>query len=89
MQLCTLGEFQNLVRMVAVAAAKKSAKRPASLVISSVDHSIASFSTMAFMWMANEKETAMHGAAYRCFPWVINFLAEWVADPSVWNHKNR
>ena len=34
-------------------------------------------------------ETAMHGAAYRCFPKVIEFLAENGADPSHWDHKNR
>ena len=35
------------------------------------------------------KETAMHGAAYRCFPKVIAFLAERGADPAVWDHKNK
>lgn len=35
------------------------------------------------------KETAMHGAAYRCYPKVIEFLAERGADPNVWDHKNK
>ncbi|WP_197440962.1 ankyrin repeat domain-containing protein [Thalassoglobus neptunius] len=35
------------------------------------------------------RETAMHGAAYRCFPKVIEFLAAQGADPAIWNHKNR
>ena len=35
------------------------------------------------------KETAMHGAAYRCFPKVIEFLAARGADPAVWDHKNK
>lgn len=33
-------------------------------------------------------ETAMHGAAYRSFPKVADWLAEQGADPKVWNHKN-
>ncbi|MEW4490635.1 ankyrin repeat domain-containing protein [Thalassoglobus sp. JC818] len=35
------------------------------------------------------RETAMHGAAYRCFPEVIEFLAAQGADPALWNHKNK
>lgn len=35
------------------------------------------------------KETAMHGAAYRNFPKVVDFLAEQGADPEKWNHKNK
>ena len=35
------------------------------------------------------RETAMHGAAYRCFPAVIEFLSKHGADPAVWNHKNK
>ncbi len=34
------------------------------------------------------RETAMHGAAYRCFPRVIEFLVEQGADPEFWNHRN-
>ena len=34
------------------------------------------------------RETAMHGAAYRCYPDVIRFLTAQGADPDVWNHKN-
>ncbi|MBC8354437.1 MAG: ankyrin repeat domain-containing protein [Planctomycetes bacterium] len=34
------------------------------------------------------KETAMHGAAYRNFPRVVEFLAAQGADPAAWNHKN-
>ncbi|QDU89817.1 Ankyrin repeats (3 copies) [Pirellulimonas nuda] len=34
-------------------------------------------------------ETAMHGAAYRCFPLVVAQLAELGADPQVWDHKNK
>ena len=34
-------------------------------------------------------ETAMHGAAYRCYPRAIELLAEVGADPKVWNHKNK
>ncbi len=34
------------------------------------------------------KETAMHGAAYRNFPLVVTFLSEHGADAEVWNHKN-
>jgi len=37
----------------------------------------------------DNKETAMHGAAYRCFPQVIEFLAKHGAKSSVWNHKNK
>lgn len=35
------------------------------------------------------KETAMHGAAYRNFPLAVALLAEHGADPKVWNHKNK
>lgn len=34
------------------------------------------------------RETAMHGAAYRCFPRVIELLVEQGADPEFWNHRN-
>ncbi len=34
-------------------------------------------------------ETAMHGAAYRNFPRVVEFLAAHGADPAAWNHKNK
>ena len=34
------------------------------------------------------KETAMHGAAYRNFPRVVEFLAAHGSDPATWNHKN-
>jgi ankyrin repeat protein len=34
-------------------------------------------------------ETAMHGAAYRNFPEVVNWLANHGADPKVWNQKNK
>ncbi len=34
------------------------------------------------------KETAMHGAAYRCFPRAVEFLGSMGTDPSTWNHKN-
>jgi ankyrin repeat protein len=34
-------------------------------------------------------ETAMHGAAYRNFPLVVDFLANHGADPAIWNHKNK
>ena len=34
------------------------------------------------------KETAMHGAAYRNFPRVVEFLASRGADSATWNHKN-
>ncbi len=36
----------------------------------------------------DNKETAMHGAAYRNFPAVVNYLAQHGADSSFWNHKN-
>jgi uncharacterized protein len=35
------------------------------------------------------KETAMHGAAYRNFPKVVAYLAKRGAIPSKWNHKNK
>ena len=34
-------------------------------------------------------ETAMHGAAYRCFPRVVDVLADAGADPKVWNQENK
>ena len=34
-------------------------------------------------------ETAVHGAAYRAFPKVVETLAELGADPKIWNRKNR
>lgn len=33
-------------------------------------------------------ETAMHGAAYRCFPETVRLVALLGADPEVWDHKN-
>lgn len=36
----------------------------------------------------DNKETAMHGAGYRCFPCVVEFLAANGSDPETWNHKN-
>lgn len=33
-------------------------------------------------------ETAMHGAAYRCFPETVRLLASLGADPQIWNQKN-
>ncbi len=35
------------------------------------------------------KETAMHGAAYRCYPKVVSYLAAKGANPAVWDHKNK
>ncbi len=35
------------------------------------------------------KETAMHGAAYRNFPLAVARLAKHGADPKVWDHKNK
>ena len=35
------------------------------------------------------KETVMHGAAYRNFPLAVDYLAKQGADPDVWNHKNK
>ncbi len=37
----------------------------------------------------NNKETVMHGAAYRAHPKVAELLAERGSKPSVWNHKNK
>lgn len=37
----------------------------------------------------DNRETAMHGAAYRNFPRVVELLAAHGADPAKWNHKNR
>ncbi|HEV7282955.1 MAG TPA: ankyrin repeat domain-containing protein [Pirellulaceae bacterium] len=34
-------------------------------------------------------ETAMHGAAYKMYPRVVEFLAQRGADPAVWNRANR
>ena len=34
-------------------------------------------------------ETAMHGAAYRNFPRVVELLHQRGADPTIWNHKNK
>lgn len=36
----------------------------------------------------DNRETAMHGAAYRNFPRVVEWLAAHGADPGRWNHKN-
>lgn len=35
------------------------------------------------------QETAMHGAAYRNFPLVVNCLAKHGADSKFWDHKNK
>ena len=35
------------------------------------------------------KETAMHGAAYRTFPLVVELLDELGAEPAIWSKKNR
>jgi len=37
----------------------------------------------------NNKETVMHGAAYRSYPKVADFLAQSGSTPSVWNQKNK
>ena len=37
----------------------------------------------------NNKETAIHGAAYRSFPLVVNCLAKHGADSTFWDHKNK
>lgn len=37
----------------------------------------------------NNKESAMHGAAYRAHPKVAQYLADRGAKPSIWNHENR
>ncbi|EMI42050.1 ankyrin repeat domain-containing protein [Rhodopirellula sp. SWK7] len=34
-------------------------------------------------------ETAMHGAAYRCFPEIIRLVAQLGADQETWDHKNK
>ncbi|MEM9015392.1 MAG: ankyrin repeat domain-containing protein, partial [Verrucomicrobiota bacterium] len=36
-----------------------------------------------------QKETAMHGAAYRNWPKVVHLLADTGADIAIWNEKNR
>lgn len=37
----------------------------------------------------NNGETAMHGAAYRCYPETIDLVASLGADPNIWDTKNR
>jgi ankyrin repeat protein len=37
----------------------------------------------------DNEETAMHGAAYKMYPRVVEFLAERGADPDVWNRASR
>lgn len=37
----------------------------------------------------DNRETAMHGAAYRNFPRVVELLTSHGADPAVWDHKNK
>lgn len=37
----------------------------------------------------DNRETALHGAAYRNFPEVVNFLNDNGADPAIWNNKNK
>jgi ankyrin repeat protein len=39
--------------------------------------------------VSNHGETAMHGAAYRCFPETVRLVATLGARPEVWNHKNK
>ncbi len=34
-------------------------------------------------------DTAMHGAAYKSLPKMVQFLADHGANPEVWNHKNK
>ena len=36
-----------------------------------------------------KRETAMHGAAYRCYPDIVNLLVSLGADPAKWDHKNK
>lgn len=36
-----------------------------------------------------KRETAMHGAAYRCYPEIIELLVSLGADASKWDHKNK
>ena len=36
----------------------------------------------------DNQETAMHGAAYRCYPKVVELLARNGADSKIWNRKN-
>lgn len=36
-----------------------------------------------------DRQTAMHGAAYRSFPRVVERLADLGADPKIWDRKNR
>jgi uncharacterized protein len=35
------------------------------------------------------KETVMHGAAYRSYASVVEWLCEHGADPQIWNHENK
>ena len=37
----------------------------------------------------NNKESVMHGAAYRSYPRVAELVAQRGSTPSVWNHKNK
>lgn len=39
--------------------------------------------------VAGNGETAMHGAAYRCFPETVLLVATLGADVKTWNHKNK
>jgi len=39
--------------------------------------------------VAGNGETAMHGAAYRCFPETVLLVARLGADVETWNHKNK
>ncbi len=39
--------------------------------------------------VAKNGETAMHGAAYRCFPGTVRLLALLGAQTESWNHKNK
>jgi len=37
----------------------------------------------------NNKESVMHGAAYRSYPRVAELVAQRGSTPAVWNHKNK
>ncbi|MCM2374731.1 ankyrin repeat domain-containing protein [Aporhodopirellula aestuarii] len=39
--------------------------------------------------VSRTNETAMHGAAYRCFPETVRLVAQLGAKPETWNHKNK
>ena len=37
----------------------------------------------------DNNDTAMHGAAYRCFPETVRLLEQLGAEPTIWNRENR